>query len=175
MDGAELGLDRIAWPQVADYLGKDDRLAFVIGSCEQHGPHLPFTVDVAVPWEIATRAARTVGVLLAPPIAYGMLLHHTAFPGTLSLRPETLIAVLRDLLLCAQRAGFRKIAIVNGHGGNRAALHSAAMSSLFDLPDLQVKVIHWWGATGGAGGDTRTVRRARAPWPGARNVLPARA
>lgn len=113
----ELSLDRIAWPQVEEYLRRDDRLLLVIGSCEQHGPHLPFTVDVMITWEIATRAAKTTGVLIAPPITYGMSLHHMAFPGTLSLQPETLILLLKDLLFGAHRVGFRKITIVNGHGG----------------------------------------------------------
>ncbi len=140
----ELSLDRIAWPQVEEYLRRDDRLLLVIGSCEQHGRHLPFTTDVTVPWEIATRAARKTGVLIAPPITYGMSLHHMAFPGTLSLRPETLLLLLKDLFLCAHRAGFRRITIVNGHGGNRAALNSSAISCLFELTDLQVKIVHWW-------------------------------
>ncbi len=140
----ELALDRIAWPEVEEYLRKDDRLLIVIGSCEQHGRHLPFTVDVMVPWEIATRAAKKTGVLIAPPITYGMSLHHMAFPGTLSLRPETLVLLLKDVVLCAYRAGFRRITIVNGHGGNRASLNSSAICSLFELTDLKVKIIHWW-------------------------------
>jgi len=136
-------LEGLTWCEVTEYLKRDDRLLLVVGSCEQHGRHLPFTVDAIIAEEIGTRAAGVSGVLMAPALKYGMSLHHMSFPGTLSLRPETLVLVMGDILDSAHRHGFRRIAVLNGHGGNRAALHSAGISQVYAWSDLELKVIHW--------------------------------
>jgi creatinine amidohydrolase len=73
-----------------------------------------------------------------------MSLHHMQFPGTLSLQPETLISVLKDLFASAHRHGFRRLVVVNGHGGNRAALQSATISVMSERADLLIKVVHWF-------------------------------
>ena len=106
-------LAELSWPEVAEYVQRDDRLILVVGSTEQHGRHLTFATDVWTPWEIAQRVSETTGVLLAPPLNYGMSLHHLGFPGTLSLRPRTLSAVVVDLLESAYEHGFRRILVLN--------------------------------------------------------------
>ena len=137
-------LAELGWPDVEKYLRRDDRLILVVGSTEQHGRHMTFASDVWQPWEIARRLSERTGVLLAPPLNYGMSLHHLDFPGSLSLRPQTLVAVIVDLLHSAHGHGFRHILLLNGHGGNTASLQVALAEVLDELDDLEVRQVQWW-------------------------------
>lgn len=137
-------LEEIGWPDVAEYLQRDDRLIMAVGSTEQHGRHMTFASDVWVPWEIAIQLSTRTGVLLAPPLNYGMSLHHLGFPGSLSLRPQTLASVIVDLLESAYEHGFRRILILNGHGGNLAAIQVALADALHDLHGLDARLASWW-------------------------------
>jgi creatinine amidohydrolase len=137
-------LEELGWPDVEEYLQRDDRLILVVGSTEQHGRHLVFASDVWQPWEIAQRLSEGAGVLLAPPVNYGMSLHHLGFPGSLSLRPHTLSSIILDLLESAYEHGFRRILILNGHGGNTASIQVALAEALNELHGLQVRLGNWW-------------------------------
>lgn len=137
-------LEELGWLDVQEYLRNDDRLIFVVGSTEQHGRHMSFASDVWQPWEIAQRLSERTGVLLAPPVNYGMSLHHLGFPGSLSLRPHTLTSVVMDLLESAYQHGFRRVFIINGHGGNTAPIRMALIEVLNELPGLQVRAEAWW-------------------------------
>jgi creatinine amidohydrolase len=137
-------LEELGWPDIEEYLRHDDRLILVAGSTEQHGRHLVFGSDVWQPWEIARRLSERTGVLLAPPLNYGMSLHHLGFPGSLSLRPHTLSSIIVDLLESAYEHGFRHILLLNGHGGNTAAIQVALAEALNELHGLQVRVGVWW-------------------------------
>jgi creatinine amidohydrolase len=137
-------LEELGWPDVAEYLLRDDRLILVAGSTEQHGRHMAFASDVWQPWEIARRLSDRTAVLLAPPLNYGMSLHHLEFPGSLSLRPHTLSSIIVDLLESAYEHGFRRILILNGHGGNIAPIRMALAETLNDLRDLEVWLGNWW-------------------------------
>jgi creatinine amidohydrolase len=137
-------LAELGWLDVQEYLRQDDRLIFVVGSTEQHGRHMAFASDVWQPWEIACRLSERTGVLLAPPVNYGMSLHHLGFPGSLSLRPHTLTSIIVDLLESAYQHGFRRIFILNGHGGNAAPIQMALVEAVNELPGLQVRAEAWW-------------------------------
>jgi creatinine amidohydrolase len=137
-------LEELGWPDVAEYLRRDDRLILVVGSTEQHGRHMSFASDVWQPWEIALRVSDRTAILVAPPLNYGMSLHHLGFPGSLSLRPHTLSSVIVDLLESAYEHGFRRILILNGHGGNIAAIQTALAETLNELHGLQVRLSSWW-------------------------------
>lgn len=137
-------LEELGWPDVVEYLSRDDRLILVVGSTEQHGRHLSFASDVWQPWEIALRLSDRTAVLVAPPMSYGMSLHHLGFPGSLSLRPHTLSSVIVDLLESAYEHGFRRILILNGHGGNIASIQTALAEALNELHGLQVRLSSWW-------------------------------
>jgi creatinine amidohydrolase len=137
-------LEELGWPDVAEYLKRDDRLILVVGSTEQHGRHMTFASDVWQPWEVARRLSDRTGVLLAPPLNYGMSLHHLGFPGSLSLRPHTLSSVVIDLLESAYEHGFRRILILNGHGGNIPSIQTALAEALNELHSLQVRLGNWW-------------------------------
>lgn len=139
-----LFLADVGWPDVEEYLRHDERLIVVLGSTEQHGRHLVFGTDVIEPWEIARRVSDRTGVLVAPPLCYGMSLHHLVFPGSLSLRPHTLSLVVADLLHSAYQHGFSRILILNGHGGNVPAIQVALAEVLNELHGLHVRLESWW-------------------------------
>ena len=95
-----------------------------IGSTEQHGPHLPVQVDVMLAAAVATRTAAlmTAPALVLPALWVSLADHHMAFPGTLTLDFLTFRAVLRCIVGSLARQGFRRVFLLNGHGGNMAAL-----------------------------------------------------
>jgi creatinine amidohydrolase len=110
-------------------LAEDDAILIVpIGATEQHGPHLPVMVDYRLAHEVAVRAARLIAehqpVVVAPVIPYGMSEHHVSLGGTLTLDFATMQAVLDCVCGSAIRQGFRRLFILNGHGGNIAALET---------------------------------------------------
>lgn len=137
-------LEEMTWEQVEEYLRHDDRLILAIGSTEQHGRHLTFATDAIVPYAIGQRVSEATGVILAPVLAYGMSLHHLEFPGSLSLKPQTLAQVLMDILESAEHHGFRRILLLNGHGGNNASVGVALGDILNRLDDLEVRFRPWW-------------------------------
>ena len=99
-----------------------------IGATEQHGPHLPSMVDWRLVQEVAHRAARIMAprtpVLVAPTIPYGMSEHHMSLNGTITLDYATMYAVIRCVVESAIRHGFKRIFVLNGHGGNTTALQN---------------------------------------------------
>jgi creatinine amidohydrolase len=92
---------------------------FAVGSNEQHGPHLPTFTDTLLGDALANRVAVKLGkTLQAPTINVGCSDHHTAFPGAISLRPETLKNLIRDYCVSLAKQGFMNIVILPFHGGN---------------------------------------------------------
>ena len=137
-------LDEMSWEQVKHYLENDDRVVVPLGATEEHGRHLGLATDSIEAEAIARGVGARTIVAVAPTLNYGMSHMLLGFPGTLSLRPTTLIAVLEDLLRSLYRHGFRRVFFVNGHGGNTAALNSAVHLVSADLPDLRAKTFEWW-------------------------------
>jgi creatinine amidohydrolase len=136
---------RHAWQTSAEAAAGDVRAVLIpVGAVEQHGPHLPLGVDIWLASAVAAAVADSEpDVRLAEPLGYGISPHHLGFPGTVSLRSSTFIALLTDV--CAGLAAQRLLPIiVNGHGGNRGALQvivsdlgaagvTAAALTYFDL------------------------------------------
>lgn len=89
-----------------------------VGSCEQHGPHIPIGADAMVAEWLGAQVSRHIGALQLPVVAYGTSAEHRGFPGTMSLRPETLAAIVQDVAESCAQSGIRRIAVVSGHGGN---------------------------------------------------------
>ncbi|MCX7340854.1 MAG: creatininase family protein [Hyphomicrobiales bacterium] len=122
-------------------LAEDNAILIIpIGATEQHGPHLPVMVDYRLALEVSVRAAQLIAerepVVVAPVIPYGMSEHHVSLGGTLTLDFETMQAVINCLCDSAVRQGFRRIFILNGHGGNMAALETIVteLTIRFRLP-----------------------------------------
>ncbi|TVQ59134.1 MAG: creatininase family protein [Spirulina sp. DLM2.Bin59] len=119
------------WPEVEQYLTTSQGIIIPIGSTEQHGPTGLMGTDTICAEAIAKGVGEATQALVAPTINVGMALHHTAFPGSMSLRPTTLILVICDLITPLARAGFRRFFFLNGHGGNIATL-KAAFAETYD-------------------------------------------
>jgi creatinine amidohydrolase len=105
------------WQAVEAYLQHDDRVVVPIGSTEQHG-FLSLGTDAILAERVAIEAAEPLGIPVLPGMPFGLAPYFTAFPGSLTVRTETLLAVVGDLLDTLEAQGFRRFAIVNGHGGN---------------------------------------------------------
>ncbi len=132
------------WMGLADYLTRDDRAVLPLGSVEQHA-YLSLMTDAILAERVAVDAAEPLGVPVFPALAYGVTPYFLAFPGSLSLRVSTYLAVVRDLLDALAAQGFRRIALVNGHGGNSPAA-SLAAEWMADHPDTKVVMHNWWNA-----------------------------
>lgn len=133
-----------SWSDIRDYLLNDDRVILPLGATEEHGRHLGLGTDTIEAEAIARTVGEQTGVVVAPALPYGQSLSMMQFPGTLSLRPTTNIMVLEDLLRGLYRHGFRRVMVVNGHGGNTAPLHLAVQELAPELPGLRVKNFQWW-------------------------------
>ena len=118
-------LEELTWTDVAEALERGvQRAVFAVGAVEQHGPHLPLLVDAAIGTDLARRVAAKLGdALVAPTIRIGCSEHHMRFAGTLSVREETLRAVVQDVAVSLARHGFREIIIIPSHGGNFRPVH----------------------------------------------------
>jgi creatinine amidohydrolase len=136
-------IQELTWQEVEQYLQADDIAIVPIGSTEQHGPAGTLGVDTYVAIGLAEDAARRAGVLVTPPIWYGESSHHMAWAGTISLRPETVVAVLKDVCRSLARHGFRKLILLNGHkGSNLPAMEMAAKQLHEDeLPHVLIAVV----------------------------------
>jgi creatinine amidohydrolase len=132
------------WMQVRDHAAQDNRALLPVGSTEQHA-YLSLAVDAILAERIATEAAEPLHVPVFPTINYGLTPNFVAYPGTVTLRLSTLCAVIVDVLDGMVRSGFRRIVIVNGHGGNSPA-HGAVLEWLDRHPGVQVKWHNWWNA-----------------------------
>ena len=137
------------WSEVEAYLTQSQGLIIPIGSTEQHGPTGLIGTDAICAEAIAKGVGEATQALVAPTINVGMALHHTAFPGSISLRPSTLMLVIRDYLTSLTRAGFTQFFFINGHGGNMATLKAAFSESYqvladLNLPEAQCQLANWF-------------------------------
>jgi len=146
-------LHHCTWPEVEARL-KDSRGIIVpIGSTEQHGPNGLIGTDALCAEVVARGVGDALDALVAPTISVGMAQHHLGFPGSMTLRPSTLIAVLRDTVQSLVRHGFERVFFINGHGGNIATVGTAfseiyAETSLDptvrNAPGLRCRLRNWY-------------------------------
>lgn len=116
-----------------------------VGAVEQHATHLPVDMDSAAAFSVALAAARrctSVPVLVMPPPMYGFSPHHASWAGTLTLKLATFMALVEDLVRCVAHQGFKRILIVNGHGGNKAPL--AAKIGEIATDGIEVACVDYW-------------------------------
>lgn len=115
-------LYKLTWPEVKEYLKSNDVILVPAGSNEQHGKHLAVDNDAYTALQVSARVAEKTGVLVAPVVPFGYSPHHMGFPGTISLSFETLVNVYKDVCKSLLKHGFKKIVIMNAHGGNSNAI-----------------------------------------------------
>jgi creatinine amidohydrolase len=149
-------LENLSFKQVAE-LDKDKTVVvFTCGSMEQHGPHLPIGMDTQCAAMIAERVLKNVenemDCLWIPPIPFGQSPEHMDFAGTITFTAETYIRMLKEIACSVARHGFKKMYIINGHGGNISAIGAAS----FDIRDsykLQMFMFNVWGVIVGLAND----------------------
>lgn len=136
-----------------------------VGAVEQHGPHLPTWTDALIAETVSHRAVSSAApdcprpLILTPTIMIGASDHHLPFSGTLSLSVQTLTALLLDLARSVAACGGRRMALVNGHGGNRGACGAAAAAAATQY-DLAVACTDYWNLWSPATGDPPTPGHA---------------
>ena len=132
------------WMQVEAYLERDDRIVLPIASTEQHA-YLSLATDVILAERVSVEAAEPLGVPVMPVMPFGVAPGFTAYPGTVSVRLETLVAVLREALEALYTQGFRRFLIVNGHGGNTGA--EAPLTAWTNERDgARLRFHSWWAS-----------------------------
>jgi creatinine amidohydrolase len=132
------------WQQIEAYLKKDDRAVLPLGSTEQHAG-LSLAVDSILSERVSVEAAEPLGIPVFPVVPYGLTPYFKAYPGTVSLRIETYTRLVCDILDSLKLQGFRRILIVNGHGGNQPA-GAFAIEWMADNPEVAVKFHSWFNA-----------------------------
>jgi creatinine amidohydrolase len=132
------------WTEVEAYLKTNDQLILPVGSTEQHGPTGLIGTDFLNAWEIAKEVGKSTNTMVAPPVCYGMALHHMAFAGSAAHKPSVYIQLIKDVCTSFFRHGFKKIAIINGHGGNIPSLNAAFSEILDQDQTLHFKLFNWW-------------------------------
>src|SRR5213595_736568 len=137
-------ISEMNWMMVEEYLKRDDRCLLPLGSTEQHA-YLSLSVDTILAERLATEVAESSGVPVFPVLAYGITPYFRAFPGTITLRVETYLSLLRDILDVMAEQGFQRILIVNGLGGNTPA-QGLVGEWMADHPCIQIKFHNWWNA-----------------------------
>lgn len=132
------------WMMVEEQVKRDDRCVLPLGSTEQHA-YLSLSVDSILAERLAAEVAESLGIPCFPVLAYGITPSFRAFPGTVSLRVETYMSILRDILDCLAGDGFKRVVIVNGHGGNIPGA-GLVREWLAEHPGVRVKWHNWWEA-----------------------------
>jgi creatinine amidohydrolase len=144
-------LQLMTWPEVEESLKLSTGVILPVGATEQHGPIGLIGTDAICAETLAWRVGELENAVVGPTLGVGMSEHHMAFPGSITLRPTTLIAVVRDVVLSLARHGFRRVFVINGHGGNAASLDAAffevyteAPRLLSDGDALRCLAVQWW-------------------------------
>ncbi len=145
-------LQLATWQEVEGYLKQSRGIIMPIGSTEQHGPNGLIGTDALCAEVISRGVGEATGACVGPTISVGMAQHHLGFPGSITLRPSTLIQLIKDYVQSLQRHGFERFFFVNGHGGNIATV-TAAFSELYaersldpqsNAPGIRCALRSWW-------------------------------
>ncbi len=132
------------WMQVEAYLERDDRAIVPLGSTEQHA-YLSLSVDCTLAERVAHDAAEPLGIPVFPTVNYGLTPYFTAYPGTISLKMNTYLSLIGDILDNLAHSGFKRILLVNGHGGNSPA-QAFAQEWMQKNTETCVRFHNWWAA-----------------------------
>jgi creatinine amidohydrolase len=132
------------WMQLEQYLKHDDRCVLPLGSTEQHA-YLSLSVDSILAERISLESAAAINIPVFPVLAYGITPYFRAYPGSISLRVQTYLSIIKDILDALLEQGFKRILIVNGHGGNTPA-QGFVGEWMADHPGAQVMFHNWWRA-----------------------------
>ncbi|MBL8703243.1 MAG: creatininase family protein [Rhodospirillales bacterium] len=145
------------WPEVEEYLKTRTEIIVPIGSTEQHGPNGHIGTDALTAEAVALAVGAATGTYVGPTINVGMAVHHTQFPGTITLKPSTMIAYIQDYVNTLSGHGFQRFWFLNGHGGNVATTNAAfyeiyagytatagAAAQRSNRPEPRCTLANWW-------------------------------
>lgn len=132
----------MTWMQVESYLEIDDRCVLPLGSTEQHA-YLSLAVDAILAERVAADAAEPLGIPVFPALPFGLTPYFMAYPGTVTLTPGTYERVVAEVMGSLREHGFRRIVIVNGHGGNAQA-RPAVQAWAASHEDVTLRWHDWW-------------------------------
>ncbi len=146
---------KYTWVELGELAMEGAVAVLPVGSTEQHGPHLPLDNDHYTAFRLAVEAAKHAWekgfkVLVLPPIPYGLSEHWMNNPGTVTLSPRTFIDMVVEVMRSVVSHGFKRIVVLNGHGGNTHALNVAANRFVHEAgdPEVRVVVMDWWRFVG---------------------------
>ena len=137
-------LHEMSWPEAKEYFAKSDIVILPVGANEQHGPANPLGTDHLIARSIAEETAKRTGVLCLQVIPFGVSAHHKQFWGTIFISAGTFKRYVGETCLSLSYCGVRKIVVVNGHGGNLAALSDLARELREN--GVFMSVFQWWPA-----------------------------
>jgi len=130
--------------------GNFDKAIISVGSCESHGMHMPMGTDTHVAYKLSCEVADQVdGLLVLPPVAFGYSEHYSVAPFTASVKQETLILVLKDILQSLLNCGIKHVFFMNGHDGNIAPIEVAARDFKVTHPEMKIASLNAWWVTAG--------------------------
>jgi creatinine amidohydrolase len=134
----EYRYNRLTWAEMNEAIEMQKAVILPTGSTEQHGRHLPLDVDVFLCESVCLEVGQRIPdkVLVLPPVAYGLNLHHIDFPGTIHIEPEVFIAFCLNITKSVAYHGFEKILIVNGHGSNAPLINLIARKTVLETNSL---------------------------------------
>lgn len=141
-------LAELNWPEVRDLVARDPVGVIPVGAFEQHGPHLPLMVDAHLSETVALGAARLaadrgIAIAVTPVVWTGYSPHHRDFPGTVTLDDKVFSALVGQIAQSLGQTGFRRIVILNGHGGNAHLLRNLTQTLHYDH-GLRVHAASYW-------------------------------
>lgn len=139
--GKPIRWEELTWPEAGD-TAEGIRTALIpVGAVEQHGPHLPLGVDTYICEAVALCVSALTAIPVTPPVWYGVSASHGDFAGTISLRPETMIAMMEDVLESLYVRGIRQFVLLNGHIWNSSVLDVSAEKLRVRHSDARVRAL----------------------------------
>jgi creatinine amidohydrolase len=139
--GEPVRWEELTWQEARDAAAARNAVIVPVGATEQHGPHLPLAVDTLLGQAVALAVSALTGVPVIPPLCYGVSASHGDFAGTISLRPETMIRVVEDVIDSLYDRGIRQFILLNGHIWNNGALDVSAEKLRVRHRDARVRAL----------------------------------
>jgi creatinine amidohydrolase len=139
--GRPVRWEDLTWPEAHKTAALLDAVIIPVGAIEQHGPHLPLAVDTLLCTDVALGVSALTGVPVVPTLCYGVSGSHGDFAGTIALRPETMIAVVEDVIDSLYERGIRQFILLNGHIWNNGALDVSAEKLRVRHRDARVRAL----------------------------------
>ena len=135
---------KMTWEELKEEAKKDTVVILPVGAVEQHGYHLPVDTDADLANYVAEKVATRTNTLLLPPVYYGYTEFGLRFPGCVSIKSEHFIHYIEDIVISLDKTGFKRVIIINGHGGNDSSIKNSIIELCYKLDDLKIKSENWW-------------------------------